>query len=126
MLLGLLGAVLLLLAASFFTSGFCLTLSSLDAFVVEVLLRVARAILACAGSTSCDSSSVCERLPIVEKKAGILRLGDATGGFCASTSATLSQWLVFFPLRLSVRSPHRLAKLQAQGGSGLHERNVWC
>src|SRR6266567_1996872 len=100
MLLGLLGAVLLLLAASFFTSGFCLTLSSLDAFVVEVLLRVARAILACAGSISCDSSSVCERLPIVEKKAGILRL--------------------------AVRSPHRLAKLQAQGGSGLHERNVWC
>src|SRR5947209_9847726 len=90
MLLGLLEAVLLLLAASFFTSGFCLTLSSLDAFVVVVLLRVARAILACAGSTSCASSSVCERLPIVEKKAGILRLGDATGGFCASTSATLS------------------------------------
>src|SRR5437660_11274458 len=90
MLLGLLGAALLLLAASFFVSGFCLTLSSLDTFVVGVLLRVARAILACAGSTSCDSSSVCERLPIVEKKAGILRLGDATGGFCASTSATLS------------------------------------
>src|SRR5436309_10768410 len=125
MLLGLLGAALLLLAASFFVSGFCLTLSSLDAFVVEVLLRVARAILACAGSISCDSSSVCERCLLSRRRQAFCAWVMLPVDFAPPLQQHFLQWLVFFPLRLSVRSPHRLAKLQAQGGSGLHERNVW-